>query len=266
MTLRKTIKHWLYGSCPGFAGSFKYFGTRVYFPKRSFSFTQVCEQGIFEWDNLRIVQSLIRPDTTYFDIGANIGLMAVPILQTNPKCQVVSFEPSPNVLPFLRRTVDESCYKDRWVLIPKAVGTQSGKVTFTLSGQSNSAFDGLRPTNRVASVKQVDVEMTTVDETWRALGSPCVSVIKCDVEGAELAVLKGAEECLSATRPFVLLEWNSANLAAYECPPANLLSFAREQNFKVYSIPRLMEVRTERELLLHMVLAENFLLCPAELS
>src|SRR5690242_4653731 len=69
VTLRKSIKHWLYGSCPGMAGAFPYFGTRVYFPKKSLSFTAACAQGVFEYDNLRILQSLVRPDSTYFDIG-----------------------------------------------------------------------------------------------------------------------------------------------------------------------------------------------------
>ena len=264
MNFRKSLKHWLYGSCPGLAGAFPYFGTRVYFPKGSLSFTAVCEQGIFESDNLRILQSLVRPDTVYFDIGANIGLMAVPVLQNNPKCRVVSFEPSPNVLPYLQRTVHGSVYRERWTLVPKAVSAQSGRVTFTLSDQKNSLYDGIRPTNRVASVKQVEVETTTVDETWRALGSPAVSIIKCDVEGADLDVLNGARDCLRAERPVILLEWNAENLAAYGCPSASLLSFAREHRFRLFSIPRLVEVLTDKELCLHMLFTENFLLCPVE--
>lgn len=263
MTLRQNIKFWLYGCCPGFAGAFPYFGTRVYFPKGSLSFTAACAQGMFEYDNLRILWALVRPDSTYFDIGANIGLMAVPVLQHQPKCRVISFEPSPNVLPYLQRTVKESAYRERWTLVPKAVSAQSGKVTFTLSDQTNSLFDGIRPTHRVASVKQVEVDMTTVDESWRALGSPPVSMIKCDVEGAELDVLKGAVECLRSERPAVLLEWNAVNLAAYGCSSGSLLDFAREEKCKLFSVPRLVEIHTVQELDLHMILTESFLLVPA---
>lgn len=35
MTLRQHIKTWLYGSCPGFAGRFPYFGVTVHFPRNS---------------------------------------------------------------------------------------------------------------------------------------------------------------------------------------------------------------------------------------
>ena len=263
MTLRKSIKHWLYGSCPGFAGAFPYFGTRVYFPKRSLSFTAACAQGVFERDNLLILQSLVRPDSTYFDIGTNIGLMSVPILQHEPKCRVVSFEPSPNVVPWLQRTMAESVYRSRWTLVEKAVGAQPGRVTFSLSDQTNSLFDSIRPTQRVPTVRQVEVELTTVDETWRRLDSPRVSHIKIDVEGAELDVLRGARECLRAERPVILLEWNAQNLAAYDCPAAALLSFAREAGFQLLAVPGLAEISTPQKLALHMAFTESFLLLPS---
>ena len=40
--LRQRLKYWLYGSCPGIAGSFNYFGTRVRFPKGSLGFRAAC--------------------------------------------------------------------------------------------------------------------------------------------------------------------------------------------------------------------------------
>jgi hypothetical protein len=91
MTLRQTIKYWLYGRCPGFAGSFPYFGTRVYFPPGSKSFLAACEQGIFEADNVRLLQGLVRPGSYFFDVGTNIGLMSAPVLHTAPDVRIVSF-------------------------------------------------------------------------------------------------------------------------------------------------------------------------------
>jgi FkbM family methyltransferase len=266
MTFRKKIKKWLYGSCPGFAGAFPYFGTRIYFPKGSWSFHAACEQGIFEAENVRVLQSFARPDAVMFDVGANIGLMAAPILQKEEKCRIVSFEPSLNVLPFLQRTIKENPHGDRWTLIPKAVGAKSGCVTFSLSEQANSLFDGIRPTQRVATVRQVEVELTTLDETWHGMGSPPVSHIKIDVEGAELDVLRGAIGCLRKERPPILLEWNPVNLAAYGCPSSSLLNFAAEENYKLYAVPQLVEIHSAMELDLHMLFTESFLLMPVGMN
>jgi FkbM family methyltransferase len=264
MTLRQSFKHWLYGSCPGFAGAFPYYGIKIHFPKGSLIFDQACEQGIFEIDNVRLMQSLARPGTVIFDVGANIGLMAAPLLAEKPDCRVVSFEPSPNVLPSLQRTIAESAHRNRWTLVPKAVGARSGRLALHLSDQATSVYDGLRPTNRSADLRQVEVEVTTLDETWRDLGRPKVSLIKCDVEGAEWDVLQGARECLTVERPPVLLEWNRDNLAAYQRLPESLVHFAAETDCALYSVPNLAEIHTAQQLAVQMCLTESFLLYPNE--
>lgn len=263
MTLKKNIKYWLYNRCPGLAGSFPYYGTPVYFPRNSASFRAACEQGIFEAENIRLLQHLSEPNTTYFDIGANIGLMAIPILQHCPSCQVVSFDPSPNTLPFLQRTVASSPFKDRWLVIPKALSNKSEQAEFYLAAADMSFFDGLRNTQRVAISRSVTVEVSTLDYEWEKLGYPAVSVIKCDVEGNELSILKGATALLRRDRPSILFEWNKVNLAAYDCDPLEILSFSKDYNYQLYSLPNLIKVETMADLSLHMILTESFLLAPA---
>lgn len=262
MTLRQHLKYWLFGRCPGLAGRFRYFGTTVHFPKGSLSFRAACEQGIFETENITVLRTLVQPGTCMFDVGANIGLMAIPVLCFEPAAKVISFEPSANVLPSLRRTMAESPLRTRWSLVEKAVGAETGTVTFTLSQASESLFDGIRPTRRVEVAGSVEVAMTTIDETWQSLGRPKVSVIKIDVEGGESGVLRGATQCIQQERPAILLEWNRQNLAAYDIPLATLLHFAAEWKYEVLAIPGFQRVDSERQLALHMAFTENFLLSP----
>ena len=84
MTLRQGFKHWLYGRCPGFSGSFPYFGTQVFFPKDSLLFRYACEQGVYECRNVDVLTRLARPQTWYFDVGTNLGFMSVPVLAMAP--------------------------------------------------------------------------------------------------------------------------------------------------------------------------------------
>src|SRR5437660_10430947 len=139
MKLRQRFKRWLYGSCPGFAGSFPYYGARVYFPKGSQIFDMLCAQGIYEGENINVINALIRPGSTYFDIGANIGLTALPVLSAT-ECSVISIEPSPNVLQFLQRTATESTYHDRWVIVGKAVGDKVGSAEFFTSRNGGNVY------------------------------------------------------------------------------------------------------------------------------
>jgi FkbM family methyltransferase len=262
MTFRQKFKLWLYGSVPGFAGAFPYFGTHVYFPPSSTSFLAACAQGIFEAENVRTLLAAMQPDTWFLDIGTNIGLISLPILASHPGVRVLSFEPSPNVLPHLQRTIAESPFGDRWTLLPKAVSDAPGRLKFCLSSPENSFHDGLRSTARVPTAGEVEVEVTTVDLEWKRLGSPKVSAIKCDVEGAELSALRGALECLDACRPEILLEWNAANLAAYSCPPDELLRFAKDHDFELFALPALNRITDSVELRLNMARTESFLLAP----
>ena len=263
MRARGLVKKWLFGYCPGMAGSFRYFGVKVFFPPGSLSFAAACEQGIFEAENVRVLQALAKPETTVFDVGANIGLMAIPLLTHVAGCRVISFEPSANTLPYLRKTIEGSAYQQRWSLVPKAVGRNSGRVSFSLSSKENSLFDGLKSTGRVPVGSATEVEMTTLDEIWRNAGRPRVSLIKCDVEGAEMQVLEGAVECLRQEKPSVLLEWNGQNLKAYECPANAICDFAVRNGYSLYSIPSGTKVDSPHELALQMAFTESFLLMPA---
>jgi FkbM family methyltransferase len=262
MSFRKSVKRWLYGSCPGFAGAFPYFGTKVYFPKGSQSFLAACEQGIFEADNARLLQGLCRPGSHMFDVGANIGLMALPVLQSVPDCKIVSFEPSPNTLPWLERTISGSAYSARWTLVPKAVGANTGLAEFSLSPPELSLFDGLKATQRVPESRRVQVQVTTLDSEWDRLGRPDVSVVKVDVEGGELNVLSGATECLRKNRASVLLEWNATNLKAYGCQASAIFDFALKINRGLFAMPHLVPIHDTQELALQMIKTETFLLSP----
>lgn len=259
--MKRQIKR-LLGKLPENHRAFSYFGTKVYFPKGSIIFHIACETGIYEWDNLRILKALAEESSTVFDIGANIGLMAIPLLASAKNLRVQSFEPSPNSLPYLERTARESTFATRWDVSGKAVGSALGTSEFHVSNKGMGAFDGFRDTARVPTVDIVQVATTTLDSEWAAAGKPRVSVIKVDVEGAEKMVLEGAAACISQNRPSILLEWNPSNLNAFGVNPAWLLSFAKETGYVLHGMPMVAPITSTIALKVHMALNESFLLLP----
>ncbi len=261
-TVIRKLKKIIYGKCPGLAGSFPYLGTKVYFPKNSLIFYMAYEQGIFESENVSLLSQIYKPDTIYFDVGANIGLLSIPLLTSQPHCKVVSFEASPNTLPYLLKTAENSAFRKRWLVIGKAVGESLGSASFTVSSSDVGAFDGFEDTKRAGATKKVTVPVTTIDYEWELMGTPRVSVIKVDVEGAELQVLKGAQKCISRERPFILIEWNLVNLNAYQCKPEQLLLFADAIGYQIFSVPTFVPVANSLVLRAQMFKTENFLLFP----
>lgn len=243
-------------------GHFGYFGETLWFPSESIIFAAACQEGIYESDNLRLLQCAIRPGTWYFDIGANIGLMSAPLLQAEPTLTVVSVEASPRTVGFLKRSAAASANRSRWHVVPKALGESTGRISFHASGAAGGVYDGLRNTGRSGGGAPVEVELTTLDRLWEEHGRPAVSLIKIDVEGAETQVLRGGRACLAACRPLIVLEWNPVNLAAYGQAPESLLGLARELGCDLLSTPGLAPVQNSAALPFLARVSETFVLVP----
>ena len=264
MLLKKRIRKWLYGKCPGVTGKFPYYGTIVYFPQDSLIFNLACDQGVYEHENIKMLLSLIRPNTVYFDVGANIGLMSVPILRSRPDCKVVSFEPSPNSLPYLMKTFEQSPFRNRWTIIGKGAGNHIGDQCFFASSKEMGAFDGFADTDKISGKQEIVIPVTTIDAEWKVMGSPSVSMIKMDVEGAELQALGGALRCIAKERPSLLIEWNENHFQAHNVLPGDLLSFVDSINYATFSMPHLIPCDCPTVLRAQMLKTENFLLLPKQ--
>lgn len=261
MTLRRRAKYWLYSSVPGFAGRVPYYGTTVHFPRRAPVFRVMCENGGFEPEIIDRLVTLARPGTTVFDIGANIGLMAIPVLRRCASCRVVSFEPSPNSLAYLRHTVRGSGFDGRWLLVEKALAEHSGEAAFVIGHPEDALFEGFRSA-ALRDARTITVPVSTLDAEWAALGSPDVSVVKIDVEGAEDQVLRGARALLAARRPALVLEWYGPYLERFETPPGRLTAFAAEHGYRIFTVPHGVAVPDAVALRVQLMSCQNFLLLP----
>ena len=91
-------------------------------------------KGIYERDTLYHILSVVQPGTAYFDVGANIGLLSVPVVAERPDVEVLSVEASPTVLPFLNKThAAAACLN--WAIIGTAVGARSSEAQFVGQGE-----------------------------------------------------------------------------------------------------------------------------------
>lgn len=266
MTARQRLKYWLFTAVPGFAGRYPYHGALVHFPRKAVVIQALCKNGLFEPEVVARLVRLARPNSTVFDVGANLGLMSIPVLRAHSTTRVVSFEPSPNSLPFLQRTAAGSQYVDRWTIVGKALADRSGERDFEFGRADDALYDGFHGGARVRDARTVRVPVSRLDEEWRALGSPNVSVVKIDVEGAEALVLAGASELLKAWKPAVVLEWHHDYLELFETPPETLLAIAREFGYRVYTIPSGVPIDDERTLQVQMMACSNFLLLARDLD
>src|SRR5205085_2016960 len=116
-----------------------------------------------------------QPNKLHIDVGANIGLTSIPVLTLVRTAHVLSFEPSPSTISFLKQTWEGSSFRDRWEIVPKAVGDYVGSTQFFVSSSQNAPFDGLFDTKRGGQKRKVEVALTTIDQEWHRLGYPPVA-------------------------------------------------------------------------------------------
>ena len=262
-SFKRFVKEKIYYKYLNLKGSFQYFGEKVVFPKGSLAFEYMMKNGVYEWDNLRFILGNIIEGSTYFDIGANVGLMSIPILSQFKKVKVVSIEASTITFGYLESNWRANRNSHRWLLINKAISNTSGKeIDFYLAKSKNNLYNSMKDTSRVDFASVTKITTTTIDEIWCGLNSPFVSFIKSDIEGADLLALKGGKTCIMNCRPIILLEWNMVNIVPFGFTNVDLLSMCEEIDYSCYALPAINRIISELELSQNALTTESFLLLP----
>jgi len=132
----------------------------------------------------------LQDDEIYVDIGAFTGDTMQKFLHRTGGVfsHYFAFEPDELNFTELVRNIPAD-YLSRITPIKKVVGSQSGIVAFSGTGDLDSS---------VAEHGQIKVEMTSIDEFFFY---KCVSKVKIDVEGYEPNVLLGAKELIKKQKP-----------------------------------------------------------------
>lgn len=138
---------------------------------------------------------------TLWDVGANLGLYSVDFLRRGGT-RAVAIEPDPRNAGLIRAT---AAHHDLPIdIVEAAASDRAGTARFhvdTVTGQTGSLGSDTfnRRTYGIESPVR-DVATVRLDD----MPFPWPDIIKIDVEGAELAVLKGAEKILSARTPLLI--------------------------------------------------------------
>lgn len=154
--------------------------------------------GLPEWDDMLFAIGYLRSGERFIDVGANVGAYSVLVGSYRPGVSITAVEPDREA----RNRLAENLALNELAaeVIPAALAEEPGQARFT---------SGLDSTNHLAvsaSEEAVDVEVRTLDAV---AGDRRVSLVKIDVEGAELAVLRGGHRLLSRPdAPPVLFELN----------------------------------------------------------
>lgn len=160
--------------------------------------------GFYEMGTLNIIQKCLRPGDTFIDAGASIGLMSFYASKiVGNKGKVLSFEPIKSSF----KNLSDSILLNNSTNIHafnKGLGNTTTQIPIYLN----------RPCPSMVKEKDSDddhFEIVTIDRLDKILEENkinTVRMIKIDVEGFELDVLKGANKLLSTPNaPIICFEY-----------------------------------------------------------
>lgn len=150
-----------------------------------------------------------------FDIGANVGFFSIVSARlTGPTGRVIAFEPVPANADLVRRNAALNGFENISV-VEKAVSDAPGRGELVLAQYSGGAALSIT-TAPPDAAGTIVVDVITIDGSIGAAEIPVPDVVKIDVEGVELEVLRGMDETMSRERPIVICEIDDGTQAGYE--------------------------------------------------
>lgn len=166
----------------------------------------------------------------YVDVGTNRGQVLREAVRVAPRALHVAFEPIPELAEQVALAFPGvDCRR-------KAIGARAESAQFCHFRQLDG-WSGLRRQPEISDERGdpqlITVEVSTLDAELQGI-SP--SVVKIDVEGAELAVLEGGRSLLGEARPLVIFEHVSGAAALYGVQSGSIWDLLSELGYVIFSI------------------------------
>lgn len=188
--------------------------------------------GEYEKDEMMLFDLILNNQSTIFDIGANIGWYALNWSKQFPQSSIYAFEPIPETYDFFKTNITINGSRN---IYPNqlAFSDTSGKTTYYFTPES-SVLASEKNILDYKNAQKIPVETTTVDNFIQQNKIECLDVIKCDVEGAELNVVKGALRTIEKHQPVIVLELFHEWSKWFNYHPDEALALLSELDYLVF--------------------------------
>ncbi len=180
---------------------------------------------------VRFLRSQAHGCDVLFDVGANRGKWTQHALAATKEAQIYCFEP----LPALYQTLLANQFPRRVVCNQFGLSDETGERQMNLT---TTSLYGRRPNpdSGPASSLTETVRLSTLDEYCAEQGVEQIDLLKLDVEGHELAVLRGGQQMIREGRiKRIQFEYGPCNIYS-RVLLRDLFTFFEDQEYDVYKI------------------------------
>lgn len=188
----------------------------------------------YESEELGAVLHLVKACSVCFDIGANVGFYSIALSRHFPDARIIAFEPIAATYRELKRNLTLNGVTGVEAL-NLGLSDRASTIPFyfdsTISGAASAAPLGIE----FADTETLTCAVETLDGFVDRTGvSP--DFIKCDVEGGELAVFRGARKTLDRSKPMVFTEMLRKWSARFGYHPNEIIALFSDLGYECFSL------------------------------
>jgi len=188
--------------------------------------------GQWEPEIWNAIASGLSKGAVFFDVGAHIGYDTLKAsVLVGEEGRVVAFEPNPHTLLQLRSNIEASAARNVIVQPIACTDTDTTLTLFDSTLGGNSGSSSLSRENAGPVTRSYSVRGRPIDDVVMELGLQRLDVLKADVEGAEVVVLRGATRSLERFHPKLILEVVPRQLANMGTSVDELEAFVRSLGY-----------------------------------
>jgi len=191
---------------------------------------------------LELIGSIVKQGFNVLDIGANIGFYTEVLSKlAGPKGCVHAFEPEATNFKYLLHNCEQ--FKNV-KLINKAVSNKTGPIKIYLSKMLN-VDHRTYPVDDAAEVMEIDA--TSIDDYLKMNNISQIDFIKMDIQGFEMAALKGMEKTLKNNPEVkIITELWPYGLKKAGSSVFEIVDFANSEKFNIYLVtPNQLQLLTK---------------------
>lgn len=147
--------------------------------------------GMDPWADLSLLFER-NPAKVIFDVGANRGQTSLQLASLCLEAKIWAFEPNPNLFPKLEKKVSRY---ERIMPMQMALGDRQTTLPLHIMGSdlNSSLLHYAREDGQDRMVQTVEVPVTTLDLFCKEKRIAPINLLKTDVQGFDLQVMKGAQ-------------------------------------------------------------------------
>jgi FkbM family methyltransferase len=175
-------------------------------------------KALVEAREVEALRSLVPAGSAVVDVGANIGFFTMRFAEwVGPSGRVFAIEPESANFASLAARVKSHGFAERVALVKAAAMDSAGEAHLWINPDN--------PADHRIADSGASVEAVKIDQLLESHPGMKVSLIKVDVQGAELRALRGAASTLERMRPALLVEFHEPSLVAAGTTPRELLAY-----------------------------------------